>query len=419
MFRASPRDFIHHSGGAIAVVWGVSFATVLAVVGVAVTYATARHEQSAHQKALDAAVLAGASMSGDVTDLVRIAAAESMFAANLKASGLSTPDDPSISPENSGQRFSIQDQVITGRSSAEVKNLFSAFVGGETVEVAAESAARISGSAPVCVLALDAVSPQGLEVYGMAQFTAHNCAVQANSADGSGMRTYGSASARASQFGVQGNFSGSGFSPRPVTGVPPATDPYLALPVPPAGPCEDIAAKLLNTPAILTPGTYCGGIRIAAGSTIIMEPGVYLMQDGPFRIDSNSLVTGTEVVIAFTGIDSTLYLGSGAEINLTSPVSGPYANIQFFQDRESSTDLWVEMLGDIKLTFDGVMYFPTQDVWIGGGSAINAKSPSHIFVAEKLWIQDNSVVDVRQENSRGLDIAEPVGRITVNARIVK
>ncbi len=68
--------------------------------------------------------------------------------------------------------------------------------------------------------------------------------------------------------------------------------------------------------------------------------------------------------------------------------------------------------GDIKLTFDGVLYFPTQDVWIGGGSVINAKSPSYVFVAEKIWFQDNTVVEVWQENSRGLDLPAPSASIT-------
>ncbi len=170
---------------------------------------------------------------------------------------------------------------------------------------------------------------------------------------------------------------------------------------------------------MLDPGTYCDGIRIMANSTIIMNPGVYVMKDGPFRIDSNSTVQGDQVVIAFTGIDSTLYLGSGAIVNLTSPVSGPYMNIQFFQDKLSSTDAWVTMMGNITLTFDGVMYFPTQDVWIGGGSIINAKSPSYIFVTEKMWFQDNSVIEVWQENSRGLDIPAPSPTIMRGAQLTK
>lgn len=419
MMRTTRRNFAKDRSGTIAVTGALSMAALLASIGMAITYASAAHEKSMHQKALDAAVLAGASASASATDVERIALAQRIFDANLTKSAGSTSNPPSIQTAAAAPNFNVQHQIVTGRSSTEVKNFFSGIIGNATVPVVAESAAQSAISAPVCVLALDRSNPQGFEVFGTAQFTARNCAAQSNSGDGLGMRQYGSGIGKARQFGVTGGFSGEGFVPRPVAGVAPLADPYALLPVPAAGACVDIAAKLQHTPAILTPGTYCGGIRIMAGSTIIMQPGVYLMQDGPFRIDSNSTVTGQEVVIAFTGTNSTLYLGSGAVVNLTSPVSGPYTNIQFFQDRLSNVDGWVTMLGDIRLTFDGVMYFPTQHVWISGGSTIEAKSPTYIFVAEKLWFQDNSIVEVWQENSRNLDVAETAGHMVVGAHLTK
>lgn len=181
----------------------------------------------------------------------------------------------------------------------------------------------------------------------------------------------------------------------------------------------DIASKLQNTPAVLEPGTYCGGIRIMANSQIIMQPGVYVMLDGPFRIDSQSTVRGTDVVIAFKGFDTSLYLGSGADVQLTSPSSGTYMNIQFLQDKDSSPDRWVTMMGDIKLSFDGVMYFPTQHVWIGGGSIISARSPTYIVVAKKLWFQDNSITDVWQENARNLSVPETQASIEASASLTE
>ncbi len=404
--------------GTVTVTAAVLATVVLATVGVAISYSTALHEKTKRQEALDAAVLAGAILT-DATDEERIAAAQRTFTANLDAGGFAIGSSTSIDVVSNGAAFLVQNSVVSGRSEAQVRNFFSGIVGSDVVTVGVESAAAVSRSDPVCVLSLDDVSAQGIEIYGTAQFTARNCAAQANSADGEGLKQYGGAVARARQFGVNGGYSGTGFYPRPTTGVPKIIDPFAAIPVPAIGPCVDIASKLIHTPAILEPGTYCGGIRIMANSQIIMQPGVYLMLDGPFRIDSNSTVDGDEVVIAFTGVDSTLYLGSGAIVNLTSPVSGPYTNIQFFQDPASSADQWVRMMGNIKLTFDGVMYFPTQDVWIGGGSVIEAKSPSYIFVTEKLWFQDNSVIDVWQENSRGLDVPVPSASLSGRPALVR
>ena len=405
--------------GTVAIMGGLTLVILLSAVGLVVTYSSAVHEKSAQQNALDSAVLAGAGQPADMSDEDRIAFAMSAFGANVRPSSkFSTSKTASFTNTTTTPSFAVADRIVTGRSTAAVKNHFAGIIGKETVDVAVEAAARIAASDPVCVLALDPVSPQGIEIYGTSQFTARNCAAQANSSDGVGMRQYGTAVGRARQFGVKGGYSGEGFIPKPVSGVPPIQDPYNTLPVPLAGPCVDIASKLMNTPAVLEPGTYCGGIIIKAGSQIIMQPGVYVMLDGGFRIDSNSTVTGRDVVIVFRGVDSTLYLGSGAIVDLTSPSSGPYMNVQFFQVPESSPDAWVTIMGDVRLTFDGVMYFPTQDVWIGGGSTITAKSPSYIFVAEKLWFQDNSIIEVWQENSRNLPI-EPAKTIAVGAHLIK
>lgn len=394
-------------------------AVLLGVVGIAITLSVAVNQRTAHQAALDAAVLAAATAPGPITDDGRIEIAQSAFAANLAKSGMSSSASSTFQTAASSSTFMVQQNVVNGTSSALVKNYFAGIIGDANLPFQVTSAARASVLEPVCVLALDRTSPQGIEIYGTAQFTARNCAAQANSTHGMGMRQYGSALGRATQFGVRGGFSGEGFIPKPVTGVATIEDPYASVPTPAIGPCVDIASKLMNTPAVLEPGTYCGGIRIMANSEIIMQPGVYLMLDGPLRIDSNSIVTGTEVVIAFKGVDSTLYLGSGANVSLTSPTSGPYSNIQFFQDRLSSVDAWATLLGDITLKYDGVMYFPTQHVWIGGGSRIEAKSPSYIFVANKLWFQDNTIIDVWQENSRGLDVTATAGTMSMPALLIK
>ncbi|MFN3869553.1 MAG: TadE/TadG family type IV pilus assembly protein [Hyphomicrobiaceae bacterium] len=404
--------------GSIAILTAVTLVVIAGAAGFAITYSSVNHDVLAHQNALDAAVLAGARGDDSTTNDDRIALAQHVFASNIKMSSFGVGPQ-SLDEASNGPTFLIDNEIITGRIITNTKNWFSGLFGEGVIRVPINSAAKFPSNDPVCVLALTPSSPKGIEIYGTASFTARNCAAQSNSSDGLGLQQYGAATAQAKRFAVKGGYSGAGFTPRPVTGVAPLADPYASIPVPPTGQCEDIASKLINTPAVLTPGTYCGGIRIMANSEIIMQPGIYVMLDGPFRVDSNSTVTGSDVVIAFTGRDSTLYLGSGAIIDLTSPRSGTYKNIQFFQDKDASEDSWVTILGNVRLTFDGAMYFPTQDVWIGGGSKITATSPSYIIVAEKLWFQDNSIIDVWQENRRGLDIAEPLAFITTGVALVR
>ncbi len=418
MSVALRERFARDKSGSVLLASALLMAVLMSVIGLTVTFALATHERSDHQDALDAAVLAGASAL-NVDDAERIALANKVFEANIQKSALSKTASADFKSQSLVPQFVLSDVTLTGRVEADVKNYFSGFIGEKAVKVVVGSAARVASSEPVCVLSLDNASSRGLEIYGTAQFTARNCAAQANSRDGAGMKTYGNATAKARKFGVKGGFSGTGFQPKPVVGVQEIIDPYASIPIPASGACVDIASKLQHTPAVLVPGTYCGGIRIMANSKIIMLPGEYLMLDGPFRVDSNSTVDGSEVVIAFKGKDSTMYLGSGAIINLTSPMSGTYQNIQFLQDKSSSVDGWVTVMGNVKLRFDGVMYFPTQHVWIGGGSVVQARSPTYIFVAEKIWLQDNSIIDVWQENSRNLKIDEAPALLTEQARLIQ
>src|SRR4051794_19084094 len=68
---------------------------------------------------------------------------------------------------------------------------------------------------------------------------------------------------------------------------------------------------------------------------------------------------------------SRIRLWGNSSVSLTSPKSGPYANIQFFQDRDDydSKGTWVSIGGsngdpdgNPKLDIDGAMYFPNQNV---------------------------------------------------------
>ncbi len=399
--------------GTMAVMFAACAAVLLAFVGLTITFLDGHRNRSTAQMSIDSGVLGAAALADDVTDEARVAAASRMFEGNFKAATRSSLDmhDVDIEIWRTNENFPDGSTIVTrGRVTMKVDNYFAGFAGDPQIKVTAESAARRLWSSPVCVLALHESAPNGFEVYGNAQFSAPTCAAQANSANNSGMRTYGTATAVASDFGVQGKFSGDGFAPRPIEGANPTPDPYASVAFPPIEDCIDAASRLIHKTATLLPGTYCGGLDLKAHSDVTLEPGVYIMKDGPLDVNSNTRLFGRDVLIAFTGEDSTLYLGSGAIVDLTSPSSGLWMNMQFYQDRDNTNEDWVTILGNVQLTFDGAAYFPNKEVWVGGGSVINANSPSYSLVADRFWFQDNTIINVTQENRRDLDI-EPAKRM--------
>lgn len=111
-------------------------------------------------------------------------------------------------------------------------------------------------------------------------------------------------------------------------------------------------------------------------------------------------------------------------MNVTSPVDGDYAGIQFFGARETYNKMgWPSIGGSgnaaANLTYDGVMYFPTQSVWIFGGSNVIAKSPTLVIVTEELWLDGNANLTVTQENSRNVRVSASMPNLSFGAVLVR
>lgn len=138
---------------------------LLASVGLVITTTAAYNQKTMHQDALDAAVLACASLI-DASEEDRIQEARRTYAANLKSSGLAIESSELLSATQDAAMFAVRDWTVTGHVRAEVKNFFSGFIGDKSVGVVVQAAAQAGAAEPVCVLALDPVSPQGFEVYG-------------------------------------------------------------------------------------------------------------------------------------------------------------------------------------------------------------------------------------------------------------
>ena len=211
-----------------------------------------------------------------------------------------------------------------------------------------------------------------------------------------------------------------------MTGIEPVKDPYSAVPVPDVGPCMDAASRLSKAEVILDPGTYCGGLNIKAGSNVTLNPGVYIMKDGQFQVNSGSTVTGKEVMIALIGANSYIYLLSNAHVKVSSPKTGTYKNMQFMSDRELSQskfqEEWTTIMGGATLEYDGVMYLPEQQVWVSGAGhdiIIKGSSPTMTMVADKIWAQGNAKIDLRKEDLRNIGNDAGLASFSYSSRLVR
>jgi hypothetical protein len=395
-------DFRHRNDGQVAVMFAIAILPLAGAVGAAVDYSRGNQVRTSLQKALDAAVLAAAI---DGTAKWQTAALNA-FNGNIKSkdSVVGTPT------------FSLEKDIYAGSVPAVAETTFMKIAGINSIAVKASASATTS-KIPLCVLGLNAFETGSFDMNGNAKFNAPECAVQANTRANRGMTQEGKPTAVARKFGVTGAHTGTNYSTPPKDGSEAVPDPYASMPFPSYSACDSKNPKGLDInggTTTLSPGTYCGGIRIKSQATVTLERGIYVMVNGSFWLDGGSTVTGKEVMIAFTGSDSTLRVWGNSTIDLTSPVSGPYKNFQFFQDPNDANGrgAWVSLGGNgntddkSKATWDGIAYFPTQNFWVYGNTVVNLNSPSMALVAGQIWVQGNATLNVTHDNPRNLSVSQ-------------
>lgn len=417
--------FAGDSRGSSAILYGVASMGAAMAVAAAVVYVNLTEVRARHQQSLDAAVLAGVLASDRLTEAQRVDVATRTYLANARTAAADSTTSFWI--EIDQPNFTAQGTRVSGAAAISVRNPFP-LMGGEQLTVHARATAVRSRSTPICVLGLNDTEAGAFNQNGHAVFEATNCAAQFNSRNGAAMLQQGAPVARAAAFGVSGAAQGGGYDPPPLPGSASVRDPYASLPFPMVGPCVDASSRLNGDTVTLDPGTYCGGLEARAGSTVTLNPGVYVMKDGNFTVQSGSRVTGQNVTIAFIGEagnwPATLMLLGGATMHVTSPQVGPYAGVQFYGARETYRNPgWPSIGGSgnaaATLTYDGVMYFPTQAVWIYGGTTVTARSPTLAVISQQLWLQDHARLTVIQDNSRNISGLAPGPSIETGAKLVR
>jgi hypothetical protein len=415
------KRFIANTCGTVQVVAGIFIAVMMLAIATGLTFADGFSIRSQAQEALDAAVVAGASAPNSFTDEQIIALAQVVYEQNRNKRAAESADIDVLS--RASTTFKVSATTVVGELKFDLRSPFLGVLGRDSMSIGVQSGAKRAFGAPICVLGLDQNQAATIDMNGRASIDLENCAAMANSSNGQGINQIGNAGMRALDIGVHGGYSGSNYTPVPTAGLDPILDPLASLPLPAPGACHpDSGARLAQETRTLTPGTFCGGITVASSSVVTLQPGIYIMKDGTFRINSQASVSGREVMIAFVGPDATLEIYSGGALDVTSPTMGTYANIQFFGDRrtylnigngstlppgQDNGHLWFTVIGDSRLTYDGVVYLPMHHIWWAGGSIVRGSSPNYAAIAKKLWFQDNTQVQLTKENRRNLNVDGP------------
>lgn len=268
---------------------------------------------------------------------------------------------------------------ITSSDAAEViivrslPRMFSGLFISEPMSITTRGVAQFSEGGPACILALDREAEYAIDVIGTADIVLDGCDVQSNSSHPNAARVAGNAEMVTGCFSAAGGISYTdGLTltecSEPDEGAALANDPYEDLAMPDlSDPCATDPNSKPNNSVNVSPGRYCGGLQFQGEVTL--APGTYIIDGGDFQINAQAVVSGTDVTFVLTG-GGTVSMNGGADVSLAAPTdeTDPYAGILFYQDRDQPDgDNMIN--GNSDSTFEGVFYFPSQEVTFNGNNA--------------------------------------------------
>jgi Putative Flp pilus-assembly TadE/G-like len=324
------------------------------------------------------------------------------------------------------------------------------FKGNATLNGAAAmqlSSSAVAKSQPqnLCMLALaGSGAAQGIRTNGAPVANMNGCNVMSNTAaqcNGSNLGAgFGFAHGTSNNCGVT-----------PVSNVPAVRDPYayLASNIPPlsSSPClgnypqETTHGNTVTPPSTLVPGaltlnplngvnvtnlTLSGGNNFMCGDQVLTanvtintlgSPAVLVVENGQLDLNGHTLTTsnGSAVTIVFSGTNGSYVHaptdntnGSGGNLNIAAPTSGPWSGVAIYQDPSLTTGVDVSAAGNSPTwNISGLVYMPHASVTFKGAvdKATNGGKSCFVMVADNFQISGTagiSQTDIGQCGQAGL-----------------
>jgi hypothetical protein len=207
-----------------------------------------------------------------------------------------------------------------------------------------------------------------------------DCGAQVNSDSPIAIDQEGTACMTATTLVTAGGAYGDCLDPQPDENMPQTEDPfsYLTAPAAAAAPCDYTTLVEVTSQTTLSPGNYCGGIKITA-DVVDFSPGEYVLDGEGLQIEGNSVVTGDEVSFYFpdtvTGYDppgptppQSLYIAGTTDVQLSAPTSGDHQSVLFFHDPNVDPDIQLVLQGGAEMELEGIIYAKNNHMRFAGGS---------------------------------------------------
>ena len=398
--------------GNVMLTFSLAFPVLLGAAGMAVDSASFYDQQSRMQSVADSSALAVAKelhlYRKKPQELEQLkSAGQSRIEALLGEAGIQ--DQPHTSTINISMADNQVEVVIRMVSDT----LLPVEVWGEN-PIVVTSEAHAYGQSRLCVLGLHPSSVDTIRA-DAANLTATECAVQSNSKDPAGL-TVASGKLVSTVICTSGGYRGGSFDPAPTTDCPPLDDPLAERAPPPVGGCDYLDRKINSGKVSISPGVYCGGLRIEAGAQVTAEPGIYVMSLGKLDVKGKAVLKGDYVSFVFHDNLATMEFDFDTTIDLSAPKDGPMAGILIYENRANILGRSFVIRSKNAHRLLGTIYLPRGTLRIDVKANVADLSAYTVIVARQMEIkQANLVVN---SDYGGTDVPVPDG-VGPNSRFIR
>jgi Flp pilus assembly protein TadG len=322
--NAPLRELLRDRSGSVAITATLLAPILLMAVAAAVDYSMFARERTRLQNQVDAAAIFSArELQMAKADSQKISAVAQNFV---------HAEEPHATVQTSVdvKAFSV---TVSARKKYDPK--MGTLFWGSSPAVSASATAKLNGTAPLCLLALDTTAPATVHLEQSAAMTATGCMVYSNSKNSAGLQAKDSATLKAGivcTAGGKARTSGATVTPEPVTDCPQMEDPLRARTAPTVGACRFDAMVVRGGSQVLEPGVYCKGLKVTNGAVVTLAKGTYIIKGGPLIVDKGGILNGTDVSIYLSGRTANLTFAADSTINLSAAKDGPLAGLLIFDD---------------------------------------------------------------------------------------
>ena len=404
---------LKHSDGAAALIFALLAPALVGVAGIAVDFARYNHTHANLQGLADGAA---------------VAAVQSMTVANMAASATeasvqsyvkSRAEDMAWQKGQHGIKVTtnvdMKANSVEVQLSEEWQPMLAHYLTGEVkTPIVVSSTASMVGSGKACAIALEDTGNKVFHMDDSSRLSGNDCGMFSNSTDSHSLVVDKEAVLKAAHVCSAGGSlvkNKGNVTPDVTEDCPPMKDPLEGRAAPPFGGC-DFTNHRVSLPSLFklkANSVYCGGLTIDSAAIVDLEPGVYVIKDGPLVVKDASTMRGKGVSFYLTGAGARFEFGPLTTISLEAPVNGPMAGLLFFEDRDNAAT--THLIQSINArTLLGTIYLPRSLLELSANAIIAGDSAYTALVVGKLLVRGGPNV-VLNSDYEATDVPVPPGLI--------